>query len=114
MQLAKSALYSGIKLLLKKAGIDKIDRLVLTGAFGARFNWRNGVAIGMLPESAEEAQVVVVENGAGHGAVLALVDAELREEARLAAANTRLLELGGDPEFAGEFALNTSFPQRRK
>lgn len=114
VQLAKSALYSGIKLLLKKAGIDKIDRLVLTGAFGARFNWRNGVAIGMLPETAEEAQVVVVENGAGRGAVMALLDAELREEARIAAAHTRLLELGGDPDFAREFALNTSFPQRRK
>lgn len=110
VQLAKSALYSGIKLLMKKAGIDKIDRLVLTGAFGAHFNWRNGVAIGMLPEIAEQAQVVLVENGAGQGAVMALLDGELREEARIAAENTHLLELGGDPEFGMEFALHTSFP----
>ncbi len=111
VQLAKSALYTGIKLLMKAAQIEKIDRLVLTGAFGARFNWRNGVAIGMLPEIEEGTEVVLVENGAGQGAIMALLDEKLREECSWVAAAARLLELAGDPDFARQFALHTSFPE---
>lgn len=111
VQLAKSALYTGIKLLLEKAGIQRFDRLVLTGAFGARFNWRNGVAIGMLPEIDDDVDVVLVENGAGRGAVMALLDEELRNEAGSAARNAQLLELAGDPDFAMEFVNHTSFPR---
>jgi uncharacterized 2Fe-2S/4Fe-4S cluster protein (DUF4445 family) len=114
VQLAKSALYTGITLLMKKAGINRFDRLVLTGAFGARFNWRNGVAIGMLPEITREADVVVVENGAGQGALLALLNEARRDEARRASENAQLMELAGSPKFAEEFTKNTAFPQRRE
>jgi uncharacterized 2Fe-2S/4Fe-4S cluster protein (DUF4445 family) len=114
VQLAKSALYTGITLLMKKAGINRFDRLVLTGAFGAGFNWRNGVAIGMLPEITREAEVVVVENGAGQGALLAVLNEARRDEARIASENAQLMELAGSPEFAEEFTKNTAFPQRRE
>ncbi len=112
VQLAKSALYTGITLLMKKAKIKRFDRLVLTGAFGARFNWRNGIAIGMLPEIAEEAEVVLVENGAGQGAVEALLNEALREEALTVSENAELLELAADSEFAWQFAAHTAFPQK--
>ena len=114
VQLAKSALYTGIKLLMKTAKIDRFDRLVLTGAFGARFNWRNGIVIGMLPEIAEGTDVALVDNGAGQGAIMALLDERLRDECSRAAADACLLELAGDPDFAREFALHTMFPQRLK
>ena len=114
VQLAKSALYTGIKLLMKRAGIGTIDRLVLTGAFGARFNWRSGVTIGMLPEGSHEVEVVAVENAAGRGAVMALLDGELRDEIQSAAENAHLLELADDPDFAMEFTLHTSFPERQE
>lgn len=110
VQLAKSALCTGIALLMKQAGIDRFDRLVLTGAFGARFNWRNGVAIGMLPEMSREAEVVLVENGAGQGAVMTLLNETLREQARMVSENAQLLELAGSPEFAQQFTDNTAFP----
>ena len=112
VQLAKSALYTGIALLMKKAGINRFDRLVLTGAFGARFNWRNGVAIGMLPEISREAEVVVVENGAGQGALLALLNEAHKEEARIVSDNAQLMELAGSPDFSEKFTKNTAFPQR--
>jgi uncharacterized 2Fe-2S/4Fe-4S cluster protein (DUF4445 family) len=95
---------------MKQAGIDRFDRLVLTGAFGARFNWCNGVAIGMLPEMSREAEVVLVENGAGQGAVMALLNETLREQARMVSENAQLLELAGSPEFAQQFTDNTAFP----
>jgi len=108
VQLAKAALSAGIKLLMKNAGIDKIDRLVLTGAFGARFNWKNAVAIGMLPEQACQASVSVVENAAGRGAVLALVDEREEEAARKIAPSVQRHELADDPEFALEFTRQVS------
>ncbi len=112
VQLAKSALATGIKLLMQKAGLETFDHLILTGAFGARFNWRNAVAIGMLPECTHQARVTVVENDAGRGAVMALLDESLGQEIRAAAENAQLLELAEDPAFAMEFALQTSFPER--
>ena len=110
VQLAKAALFTGIKLLMEHAGIATIDRLVLTGAFGAHFNWQNAVVIGMLPESVQQAEVSVVANAAGRGAVLALFDEREKVEILAAARKAHLLELANDPEFAMKFALHTAFP----
>ena len=35
IQLAKSALYAGARLLMDEMGVDHVDRVVLAGAFGA-------------------------------------------------------------------------------
>jgi len=111
VQLAKAAVSTGIKLLMEKTGIDKVDRLVLTGAFGARFNWRNAVAIGMLPETACQADISIVENAAGRGALLALFDQDEEAEALSIAPRARRIDLAEEPGFAMEFALQTSFPE---
>ncbi|MBE0686887.1 MAG: DUF4445 domain-containing protein, partial [Anaerolineaceae bacterium] len=74
IQLAKAALSTGIQLLMKHSGYERFDRLILTGAFGARFNWKNGILIGMLPEVPPNASVQIIENGAGYGAVKALLN----------------------------------------
>ena len=111
VQLAKSALSTGIKLLMKNSGIDKFDRVILTGAFGARFNWRNAVDIGMLPESVYQSDVSLVENCAGRGAVMALLDENLREEIETVVLDVHLLDLADDPEFTTEFTIQTSFPE---
>ena len=110
VQLAKSALSTGIKLLMKHSGIDRLDRVILTGAFGARFNWRNAVDIGMLPDNVYQSDVALVENCAGRGAVIALLDESTRGEIEAVARDVHLLELADDPEFTMEFTLQTSFP----
>ncbi len=40
IQLAKSALYAGARLLMDEFGIDAVDRIVLAGAFGAHISPR--------------------------------------------------------------------------
>ena len=110
IQLAKAALSVGIKLLMRRAGISRFDRLVLTGAFGARFNWRNAVRIGMLPEASKHAEVKVVENAAGRGAVMALLDKRLRQQISAIAAHVTSLNLAEDPDFTTEFVSATLFP----
>ncbi|MCJ7830815.1 MAG: ASKHA domain-containing protein, partial [Desulfobacterales bacterium] len=110
IQLAKAALSVGIQLLMRRAGIDRIDRMVLTGAFGARFDWRNAVAIGMLPDGDLCGRVEVVENAAGQGAIMALVDRDQRDAALALAERMRFIELAEDPAFALEFPAATAFP----
>ncbi|MFZ2447413.1 MAG: ASKHA domain-containing protein [Syntrophobacteraceae bacterium] len=110
VQVAKAALLTGIKLLAQKAGFDRIDKMVLTGAFGARFDWRNAVAIGMLPKLSPETRVETVENAAGAGAVKALLDRKSRKEALDLAQTVRFLELAEIPEFQAEFPSAMIFP----
>ena len=112
IQLAKSALSVGIKLLMRQAGITHFDRLVLTGAFGARFNWKNAVAIGMLPEVADNTEVKVVSNAAGRGAIMALLDGKLRKDIFEVSKKVRFVELAEDPDFVTEFSAATLFPMQ--
>ncbi len=110
IQLAKGALSSGIKLLMKHAQVSHIDRLVLTGAFGARFDWRNGVAIGMLPEAKLFSRVEIAENAAGAGAIKALLNRRYRKEAKDLVPSIKYLELAGEKDFPAEFAMAMTFP----
>lgn len=112
IQLAKGALFTGIEFLMRKAGIEKIDRTVLTGAFGARFNWENALAIGMLPPAVAEGEVAAKDNLAGIGVVMALLDRKLRREARELCRRIRYLELASEPDFAMAFAKATAFPEK--
>ena len=110
IQLAKGALSAGIKLMMRKAGITHIDRMLLTGAFGARFNWRNAVSIGMLPRPSSKTSVGTVENAAGIGAIMALLDRRCREELRSLVGGIRFMELAEEPNFAVEFPKAMGFP----
>jgi len=109
-QLAKSALSVGIELLLRHASVDGVQRTVLTGSFGARFDWKNALDIGMLPKRAFGGEVLSLENLAGVGAVLALLDKKNREHASNLAQNAHAVDLALDPEFAMLFAEGTLFP----
>ncbi|MBR9985090.1 MAG: DUF4445 domain-containing protein, partial [Desulfosarcina sp.] len=111
IQLAKAALFTGIEFLMRKAGIERIDRTILTGAFGARFNWKNALAIGMLPPAAAAGAVLPKDNLAGVGLVMALLDKKLRREARTLCDRIRCLELASEPDFAMAFARATTFPE---
>lgn len=108
IQLAKAALAAGIKLLLAQAGIGQVDRLVLTGAFGAHFDWRNAMAIGMLPVRALRVESVI--NAAGKGAVAALVNREKRREAAALVQGIQVLDLARHPDFSLTFAEEIRFP----
>ena len=111
IQLAKGALATGIEFLMREAGIGEIDRTILTGAFGARFNWQNALAIGMLPPAVAQGEVNARDNLAGVGVVMALLDKKLRSEARALCRRIRYLELASRPDFATAFALSTAFPE---
>ena len=51
IQMAKAALYSGARLLMDKFGVDKVDRVVLAGAFGAHISTKHAMVLGMIPDA---------------------------------------------------------------
>lgn len=114
VQLAKAALLTGINYLLERAGLETVDRTVLTGAFGSRFDWPKAVAVGLLPPELGQGRIEAVENAAGTGAVLALLDDRRRAEAERLAREIRVVELSREPDFNNRFAAATVFPRLEK
>ncbi len=110
VQLAKAALFTGIELLLEKAGIKNVDRTVLTGAFGAKFNWQNARDIGMLPACILEGRVETQQNLAGAGAVMALVRPSSRKTIQDIAPEVKFIDLACEPDFTIRFSNATRFP----
>ncbi len=105
LQLAKGAMRAGIQLLLEAQGLseERIDEVVIAGAFGSYINVESAVAIGMLPDLPPE-RFRQVGNAAGVGAKLALLSREKRREAETLARNTGYLELSTTTEFRRRFA----------
>jgi uncharacterized 2Fe-2S/4Fe-4S cluster protein (DUF4445 family) len=110
VQLAKAALCAGIELLLYRSGGGSIARTILTGAFGAGFDWRKAAAIGMLPPAVAAGTVTVAAGLAGQGAALALRDKDLPARALALSRRIEVLELGGDPQFRERFLAALAFP----
>ena len=77
IQLAKSALYAGARLLMDKRGVDRVDRVVLAGAFGAHISPKHAMVLGMIPDVALD-HVTSAGNAAGHGARIALCNRAAR------------------------------------
>ena len=80
IQLAKAALYAGAKLLMKRAGIERVERIVLAGAFGSYIDPLYALVLGMIPDC-DPAKVLAVGNAAGDGARIALLNRAKRAEA---------------------------------
>jgi uncharacterized 2Fe-2S/4Fe-4S cluster protein (DUF4445 family) len=111
VQLAKGALYAGIKLLCREAGIERPERILVAGAFGNFIDKKDALTIGMFPDM-QEADVTMVGNAAGAGAVLSLLDAEVENAAKKLAAGTRVLDLASLETFQDTFVSSLYFPER--
>jgi uncharacterized 2Fe-2S/4Fe-4S cluster protein (DUF4445 family) len=109
IQLAKAALALGIEILMSRAGLA-VDRIVLTGAFGARFNWRNAFAIGMLPACVAGAEVLPMDNLAGVGAIRALLDGGARREVEDLNKLIKHVDLANAPGFHTGLVKHMAFP----
>ncbi len=79
IQLAKSALYAGARLLMDEFDTDTVGRIVLAGAFGAHISPRHAMILGMIPDC-DLARVTSAGNAAGTGARIALLNVAARRE----------------------------------
>jgi uncharacterized 2Fe-2S/4Fe-4S cluster protein (DUF4445 family) len=109
IQLAKAALALGIEYLTRRSN-RAVDRIVLTGAFGARFDWRNAFAIGMLPPCVAGAKVLPMDNLAGVGAIRALMDGDARNEVEGLNGRIEHVDLAKEPDFHTGLSVHMAFP----
>jgi uncharacterized 2Fe-2S/4Fe-4S cluster protein (DUF4445 family) len=79
IQLAKAALYAGIKLLMEKQGIDHVDTICFAGAFGSFIDPKYAMVLGLIPDC-DLSEVKAVGNAAGTGALMALLNRDHRRE----------------------------------
>jgi uncharacterized 2Fe-2S/4Fe-4S cluster protein (DUF4445 family) len=103
IQLAKAALYAGARLLMKRAKIETVDKVILAGAFGSYIDTQHAMVLGLVPDC-NLAHVFAVGNAAGDGARFALLNKNKRIEAQELVEWVTYVETAVDPEFQAEFA----------
>ena len=109
IQLAKAALFTAARTLLKRSGMQSPDKIILAGGFGSYIDKEKAMLIGLIPDCDLE-NVYAVGNAAGDGARIALLNVEKRNEIDGVTRKVDRFELPTDPEFQNNFMLATSFP----
>jgi uncharacterized 2Fe-2S/4Fe-4S cluster protein (DUF4445 family) len=102
IQLAKAALYAGAKILMKRAGVETVDRIVLAGAFGSYIDPLYALVLGLIPDC-DPQRITAVGNAAGDGARIALLNRTKRREAMELAHSVRYVETAVAQDFQDEF-----------
>jgi uncharacterized 2Fe-2S/4Fe-4S cluster protein (DUF4445 family) len=109
IQLAKAALYAGVKLLMGRRNIDRVDRILLAGAFGSFISPQHAMVLGLIPDCDLE-QVTAVGNAAGDGARIALLNRQRRAEAADLARQVGYVSIAVEPSFQDEFVAAMALP----
>ena len=109
IQLGKAALYAGVRLLMEKMGIDKVDRIRLAGAFGSHIDVKYAMVLGMIPDCALD-QVSSAGNAAGTGARIALLNQRSRREIEQLVRRVEKVETAVEPRFQEFFVEAMAIP----
>ncbi len=109
IQLAKSALYAGARLLMDQLEVDQVDRVVLAGAFGAHISPKHAMVLGMIPDAPLD-KVTSAGNAAGHGARIALCNRAARQEIEEIVGHIHKVETAVEPRFQEHFVNANAIP----
>ena len=109
IQLAKSALYAGARLLMDQMGVEKVDRVVLAGAFGAHISPKHAMVLGMIPD-VPLAAVTSAGNAAGTGARMALCSRLARRGIERQVHHIHKVETAIEPKFQEHFVAANAIP----
>jgi uncharacterized 2Fe-2S/4Fe-4S cluster protein (DUF4445 family) len=109
IQLAKSALYAGARLLMDEFGVDKVDKVTLAGAFGAHISPKHAMVLGMIPDVPLPC-VVSAGNAAGTGARIALLNVGARVAIETGVRRIHKVETAIEPRFQEHFVAANAIP----
>ncbi len=109
IQLAKSALYAGARLLMDEMGVDTVDKVVLAGAFGAHISTKHAMVLGMIPDAPLD-HVSSAGNAAGTGARIALCSVAARAEIERVVREITKVETAIEPKFQEHFVAANAIP----
>ena len=111
IQLAKAALYAGVRLLMDRLGVDRVDRIRLAGAFGSHIDVKFAMVLGLVPDCALE-HVTSAGNAAGTGARIALLDRSARPEIERTVRRIEKIETAVEPRFQAHFIEAMAIPHK--
>ncbi len=111
IQLAKAALYAGIKLLMDRYGVSKVERITLAGAFGSHIDVTYAMVLGLIPDC-DLAKVASAGNAAGTGARIALLNARARSEIEQTVLRIEKIETALEPAFQEHFVSAMAIPNK--
>jgi uncharacterized 2Fe-2S/4Fe-4S cluster protein (DUF4445 family) len=114
-QLAKSAIYSGIKMLCKNAHLkpENIGTAYIAGGLGYYLDLKNAAEVGLIPKEfaneTKEVKTKVCGNTSLKGAVQSLTDPDFLPKCRKITSNAETVELANNKYFAAAFEHNMWF-----
>ncbi len=111
IQLAKSALYAGARLLMDEMAVERVDRVVLAGAFGAHISTKHAMVLGMIPDCPLD-KVTSAGNAAGTGARIALCNTGARAEIERVVREITKVETAIEPKFQDHFVAANAIPHK--
>jgi uncharacterized 2Fe-2S/4Fe-4S cluster protein (DUF4445 family) len=111
VQLAKAALYAGVRLLMDRMRVDKVDRVRLAGAFGSHIDVKYAMVLGMVPDCELE-HVTSAGNAAGTGARITLLDRKARDEIEDVVRRIEKVETAVEPRFQEHFVEAMAIPHK--
>ena len=111
IQLAKAALYAGVKLLLDHAGLESVDRIRLAGAFGSHIDPKYAMVLGLIPDCDLD-KVASAGNAAGTGARIALLNVAARREIESVVRKVEKIETAVEPKFQDYFVDAMALPNK--
>ena len=111
IQLAKAALYAGIRLLMDHLGVDRLDGIALAGAVGSHIDPVRATVLGLIPDCVPS-EVVAVGNAAGAGAAIALLSGAARREIQEVVGDIEKIETALEPAFQEHFVDAMAVPHR--
>ena len=111
VQLAKAALYAGVRLLMDRMRVDKVDRVRLAGAFGSHIDVKYAMVLGMVPDC-DLQHVTSAGNAAGTGARITLLDHKARAEIEDVVRRIEKVETAVEPRFQEHFVEAMAIPHK--
>jgi len=111
IQLAKAALYAGVKLLMEKQGVEAVDTIRFAGAFGSFIDPKYAMVLGLIPDCDLD-KVKAVGNAAGTGALMALLNRNHRREIEQEVGRIEKIETALEPNFQQLFINAMAMPNK--
>ncbi|MCY1333375.1 Na(+)-translocating NADH-quinone reductase subunit F [compost metagenome] len=111
IQLAKAALYAGIKLLMEKLDIEHVDTIRFAGAFGSFIDPKYAMVLGLIPDCDLD-EVKAVGNAAGTGALMALLNRGHRREIEQTVSKIEKIETALESKFQEHFVNAMAMPNK--
>lgn len=112
LQMAKGAIYAGMRVLMNEMGItiEDVKELMVAGAFGNYIKPESALSIGLFP-SLPNGKILSIGNAASEGGRLALVSEDERKLCDELARRAEYIELSSRMDFQDEYVMALYFPQ---